>query len=151
MLDEFTGLLDVAMDREIVSQSLYVAGQKRTQDPGAIQLLKELADQELHHYQWIRDFKEKGEIIAPRHSEKLADLKISEYLNEVNIAEGIGLQDVIIAALKREQHSIEFYRNMKGVMETPAGRELCDRLTHEEMHHKQKLELFYDDLIRGEN
>ncbi len=151
MVDEIGQLLDIAMDREIVSQSFYIAGQKKTQDPGAIQLLKELADQELQHYQWIREFKAHGLTSIPPHREKLVDLKISEYLNEVNIAEGIGLQDVVIAALKREQHSVEFYQGMRQVMETPEGRELCDRLAHEELHHKQKLEFLYDDLISQEN
>jgi rubrerythrin len=54
MIDELTNLLDIAMDREIVSQSFYLAGQKKTQDAGAIQLMKELADQELRHFQWIK-------------------------------------------------------------------------------------------------
>ncbi len=151
MIDELSRLLDVAMDREIVSQSFYIAGQKKTQDPGAIRLMQELADQELQHYHWIQEFKDRGLTSSPRHTEKLADLKISEYLNEVHIAEGIGLQDVVIAALKREQHSVEFYQGMQQVMDTPQGQELCDRLAHEELHHKQKLEFLYDDLIRQEN
>ncbi len=35
VVDELTELLDIAMDREIVSQAFYIAGQKKTQDPGA--------------------------------------------------------------------------------------------------------------------
>lgn len=151
MIDEVTGLLDIAMDREIVSQSFYLAGQKKTQDPGAIQLMKEMAEQEFRHYQWIKEFKEKGLTFTPRHNDKVADLKLSEYLTDINLTEGASLQDVIMAALKREQHSIEFYHEMKQILVTPEGQELCDRLGHEELHHKQKLELFYDDFIRQEN
>jgi rubrerythrin len=151
MIDELTNLLDIAMDREIVSQSFYIAGQKKTQDAGAIQLMRELADQELRHYNWIKNFKGKGITFSPRHSEKLADLKVSEYLTEVNISEGVSLQDVITAAMKREQRSAEFYQKMKQILETPEGQELCDRLVHEELHHKQKLELFFDDLIGQED
>jgi rubrerythrin len=151
MIDELTELLDIAMDREIVSQSFYIAGQKKTSDPGAIQLMKELAEQEQSHYRWIKDFKDKGAVEKIQHKEKIQDLMISQYLIDIDISEDASLQDVITAAMKREQHSVEFYLHMKQVLQSPEGQKLSERLAHEELHHKQKLEILYDDLLSQEN
>ncbi len=151
MVDELTELLDIAMDREIVSQAFYDAGQKKTQDPGAIELMKELAYQELKHYEWIKDFKENHSVSKEWHSKRLPDLMISEYLVDVNLSEAAGLQDVITVAIKREQSSIEFYSKMKQLAKSKVARQLCDRLNHEELNHKIKLETFYDDLFYQEN
>ena len=59
MPDELTELLDTAIYKEIASQALYVAGQSKTQDPGARALMKELAQEELRHAEWLKDLKEK--------------------------------------------------------------------------------------------
>jgi len=54
MSDELTDLLDAAMYKEIASQAFYVAGQNKTQDPAAKALMKELAEEELKHLQWLK-------------------------------------------------------------------------------------------------
>lgn len=60
MRDELTELLDAAIYKEIASQAFYIAGQKKTQDPGAKALMKELAEEELKHSQWLKNLKEGG-------------------------------------------------------------------------------------------
>ena len=52
MLDELADLLDTAIYKEIASQAFYIAGQSKTQDPGAKALMKELAQEELRHMGW---------------------------------------------------------------------------------------------------
>lgn len=151
MIDELTSLLNIAIDREIVSQAFYIAGQKKTEDPGAIELMKELAQEELNHYQWIRDFKEKGPTVKDWHPKRIQDLRISEYLADTNLSEGVGLQEVITAAIKREQYSMQFYSDMRQAVKNESARQLCARLVHEELNHKMKLETFYDDLFYQEN
>ena len=151
MPDELTELLDMAVYREIASQALYEAGQGRTQDPGARALMKELAEEELKHSKWPKDFKERGLEKRAWHRQKVPNLMISEYLTGGESLEGAGLQDTLIFALKHEQQSIEFYMRMLGIMRDEAAKRLCERLVHEELKHKLKLETFYDDLFyRGE-
>lgn len=147
MPDELTELLDMAVYKEIASQALYEAGQRRTQDPGARALMKELAEEELKHSKWLKDFKEKGLEKRGWHRQKVANLMISEYLTGGESLEGAGLQDTLIFALKHEQQSIEFYMRMLGIMRDAAAKCLCVRLVHEELKHKLKLETFYDDLF----
>jgi rubrerythrin len=151
MATETSDLLNIAMDREIVSEAFYTANQKKTTDPGAIQLMRELALEESKHYQWIKNLKEQWLEKDARPPKKIPDLMISEYLTETQISEGAGLQEVITAAMKRELLSVEFYAKMKLEMNTMAGKQLCEKLIEAERNHKAKLEIFYDDLFNQED
>jgi rubrerythrin len=151
MTDELARLLDIALDREIASQTFYIAGQTKTTDPGAVQLMKELAEEEQKHYEWIKKFKETGRGGRASGPKAQPDLGISDNLVDMDIKEGAGLQDVITTAIKREEYSIEFYGKMKIEMTDEAGKRLCDKLMGAERGHKKKLEVFYDDLYYKEN
>ena len=151
MPDELAELLDTAMYREIASQAFYIAGQDKTQDPGARELMKELAAEELNHSQWIRDLKEKDWEKQDWHQERVPELMIGEYLTGADTLEGAGLQGVLVFAMKREQDSIEFYSKMMGVMRDETAKRLCERLVHAELKHKLRLEMLYDDLFYGED
>jgi rubrerythrin len=128
-----------------------MAGQRMTQDPGAIELMKELAAEEAKHYAWIKDFKDRGTEKKDRGPQKLPDLMVSDYLLDINFTQGAGLQDVITIALKREQSSVEFYEKMQPLLASESARRLCGKLLREERKHKRKLEIFYDDLFFQED
>jgi len=151
MPDELTELLDAAMYKEIASQAFYIAGQNKTQDPGAKALMKELAEEELKHLQWLKNLKERGLGRRGWHQEKVPNLMISEYLTGGDILEDASLQDTLVFSMKREQQAIEFYSKMMGVMRDETAKHLCERLAHEELKHKLRLETFYEDLFYSED
>ena len=151
MPDELVELLDTAIYTEIVSHAFYVAGQSKTQDPGAEALMKELAQEELRHSEWLKNLKEKELEELSWHQEKVQNLMISEYLTGGETLGGAGLQDTLIFAMKREQQAVDFYSRMMGIMRDQAAKSLCERLVHEELKHKLRLEIFYDDFFYGED
>ncbi len=151
MPDELTDLLDTAIYKEIASQAFYIAGEKKTQDSAAKALMKELAEEELKHSQLLKNLKEKGLWKLGWYREKVPNLMISEYLTGGETLESAGLQDTLIVAMKREQQSVDFYSRMMGIMEDQAAKRLCERLVHEELKHKLRLEIFYDDFFYGED
>ncbi len=151
MLDELTDLLDTAIYKEIASQAFYIAGQSKTQDPGAKALMKELAEEESRHSEWLKELKGKWVGKQDWHQERVQNLKISEYLTGGEMLEGASLQDTLTFAMKREQQSIEFYSKLMSVMRDEAAKRLCERLVHEELKHKLILETFYDDFFYGED
>jgi rubrerythrin len=61
------------------------------------------------------------------------------------------LQNTLVFAMKREQESVEFYSQLMGAFRHEDAKRLCERLVHEELKHKQRLELLYDDLFYGED
>ena len=147
MSDELSDLIDSAIYKEIASQAFYVAAQNQTTDPGAKALLKELTEEEGRHAQWLKEFKERGLEEQHWYQEKIPDLKISEYLVGGDALVGAGLQDTLVFAMKREQQAVEFYSRMMSVIRDEKAKHLCERLVHEELKHKYRLELFYDDLF----
>ena len=151
MSDELTELLDTAIYREIASQAFYIAGQSKTEDPGAKTLMKELAEEELKHSQLLKSLKEKGLGMLGWYREKVPNLMISEYLTSDETLEGVHLQDTLVFAMKREQESVDFYSRMMGVIRDKDAKWLCQKLVSEELKHKLRLEVFYDDLFYGEN
>ena len=147
MLDELAELLDTAIYKEIASQAFYIAGQDKTEDPGARALMGELAKEELKHARWLEALKEKGLTDQGWHREKVANLMISEYLTGGDSLEWASVQDTLLFAMKREQQSAEFYSRMMGMMRDETAKHLCERLAHEELKHKLKLEMLYDDTL----
>ncbi len=151
MGDELSELIDTAMYKESAAQAFYIAAQKKSDDPGAVSLMKELAGEELHHSRELQKLKDKGLKAAAWHRNKVPNLMISEYLTGSDSAEGAGLQDLIITAMKREQQAVEFYSNMMAVMREESAKRLCQSLVQWELSHKLKLELLYDGLFYKED
>jgi len=149
--DELRELLQTAMYKEIASQAFYIAGQDRTDDPAAKELMKELAEEESHHLQMLRELNEQDWRDSDWHREKIPNLMISEYLIGGDRLEGASLQDTLVFAIKREQQAVEFYSRMMGILRSKDTKRLCERLVHEELKHKLRLEMFYDDLFYGED
>jgi len=147
MADELDELLDSAIYKEIASQALYEAAQSKTQDPGVEALLKELAREEHGHAQWLKKFKEKGLPERGGVQNTAPNLMISEYLTGGDTLAEAGLQETLIFAMKREQQAVEFYSKMMSLLRDEAAKNLCAKLVNEELKHKMRLEMFYDDLF----
>jgi rubrerythrin len=109
--------------------------------------MKELAAEELKHSQWLKDLKEKGLEKQDWHQERVPNLMISEYLTGGDTLEDANVQDTLLFAMKREQQAIEFYSKMMAIMRDETAKHLCERLVHEELKHKLKLETLYDDML----
>ena len=151
MPDELTELLETAIYKEVASQAFYIAGQDKTPDLGARALLAELAKEELGHSQRMKELRDSGVEGRGWSHKEIPNLKISEYLTAPDTLEGTGLQDTLIFAMKREQHSVEFYTRLMGTLRDETAKHLCERLVHEELQHKLRLERLYEDMFLGED
>jgi bacterioferritin (cytochrome b1) len=150
MQNEFLDVLDSAIYKEIASEAFYLAMQNKTQDPGAQSLMREMAEEEKKHSQWIKALKDKKTLgLSTRGS--VPNLKISDYLTTPETPAGSNLQDTLIYAMKREQQSLEFYSNLMASLRTAAAKRLCVRLVNQELRHKLKLETLYDNMFLGED
>lgn len=150
MNEEIQELLESAIYKEIASEALYRNYAKLTGDPSAAQLILELADEEKKHTSWLTSLKDKGGV-RKWHNKRVSDLKISDHLNAADTIEGAGLQDTLLFSIRKEQLSIDFYSRMTGILKTHAAKNLCLKLVNEEIRHKVKLEILYDDLFLSED
>jgi rubrerythrin len=151
MNDELTDLLEAAMLKEVASGAFYTEGQKKTDDPGARALLKELADMERGHLEMLKKLVQKDRPPSHWRRNKAVSLKLGDYLSGGESLEEAGLQDTLVFAIKQEQKAADFYSQMKAVFTDEEARRLCQHLIDEENEHQRKLELFYDDFVFAED
>ncbi|MDY6834574.1 MAG: ferritin family protein [Chloroflexota bacterium] len=151
MQEEVIQVIEAAMYKETAARAIYEAGIQKSSNAGAQALMKELAEDEKSHMKMLEEFKDKGWKDNQWNSEEINDLKISEYLTGSDKLEDASLQDTLVFAMKREQQAVEFYSRLMKAVRTADAKELCERLVHEELKHKRKLELLYDELFYVEH
>lgn len=138
-------IIKQAAQQEDKAYRFYMDALKFVKDAAAQLWLKELAGEEIKHRDLLQNFDtSKVKKFKP---EKIQDLHISEYLVDKDISEVKDFQDVLIVAMKKEQKSYNFYVGMAKSTDNPEMKNLCKILAQEELKHKHKLELYYDDNV----
>ncbi|CAG0939286.1 bacterioferritin [Candidatus Brocadiaceae bacterium] len=134
-----------AAQQEDKAYKFYMDALKFVKDAAAQLWLKELAGEEIKHKEMLQNFD--ASKIKKFKPEKIQDLHITEYLVDKDISEVKDFQDVLIVAMKKEQKSYNFYVSMAKSTDSPEMKNLCKILAQEELKHKHKLELYYDDNV----
>jgi len=93
----------------------------------------------------------KGEFKPKAVTPRLQSLKLDTYVTGGNQLEGADLQNILLYAIKEEQSSSEFYSHLMSTFINQETKNMCRVLASEELEHKLKLELIYDDLFFPEN
>ena len=83
--------------------------------------------------------------------QEVENLKISDYLVDVDFSDDITYQDALILAMKKEEKALAFYSGWKNKCMSEKASKLFQVLENAEEKHKRKLEQLYDDEIRGWN
>ena len=143
-------ILDRATQNEVNAYAYYSQAVDIVKDPSAKVLLKEFADIELKHKIKLENF-DLSKIDEEHHKLKQPhDLHISEYLLDKEIAPDSTIQEIMIHAMKKEQKSYEFYKDMAKVVSSIEVKNLFEELAAEELDHKGRIETEYDDVIYKE-
>ena len=79
------------------------------------------------------------------------DLKMADYLVDVEETPEMTYQDALIIAMKREQVAFKLYTDMAEKIEDPELKSLFESLAREEASHKNYFESEYDDKILTDN
>jgi rubrerythrin len=143
-------VLKLALKTEEESIQLYKSAiDKVTKHPGSKEFLMELVTEEEKHkekiLQIIQDFSKLGEI--GKLESTIHNLKIVDYLEDVTISPEADYQQILIYAGKREKNTHDFYMWFaKRYQGTKIGY-LFKKLAQEELKHKYRLEIEYDDTI----
>ena len=146
-------ILRAAIQREIDAYTLYTTTAKMVETPHAKQMLTELAAQEVGHRKKLEALLagRLPKVLSKAQQKKVVDLKITDYLVEEPLAADSDLQDIFIVAGKREKASHELYASLAQVAEDDDTVRLFELLANEEMQHKRRVEILYDELIYQEN
>ena len=81
----------------------------------------------------------------------MIDLKISDYLVDVEAREDISYQDALIVAMKREKAAYRLYSDMSEKVPEGELRNVFIGLAKEEAKHKLFFESQYDERVLSDN
>ena len=142
-------VLDFAIAREQEAFDFYHALARKTTDNALMHMLTGFAEEEAGHKRKLEAVKE-GEQYLPARKETL-DLKVGDYLVDVEPSPDMSFQDTLVVAMKREKAAFQLYTDMAETMQDAAFSELFSSLAQEEAKHKLRFELVYEKTFMKEN
>ena len=142
-------ILDYAIGREQAAHDFYMDLATKMEQRGMKDIFVQFAGEELGHKAKLTSIKD-GKRLLP-HKDKVLNLKIAEYVVDVDPNEEIDYQKALILAMKREKSSYKMYLDLSNAVddEELAGTFLA--LAQEEARHKLRFEVEYDEFILAEN
>lgn len=150
-MDSFKTLQDVitfAVEKEEAAYQLYHSTAQRVQSPAARKMLEEMAAQELGHKRMMEAMTQQK--LAAYNFARVPDLKISNYLVDVEVTEGMSFRDVLVFSMKSEEAAYQLYTDAERLADDPEIKNALRLMATEEKKHKLHLETMYDDKILAE-
>lgn len=141
--------LDFAINNEIKAFDFYTEWAGKVEDARTKRMFEENAKQEQGHRAKLESVKAKKGLLKAE--KKVLDLKIGDYLVDVEAGEALDFQAALILAMKREKAAFKLYTDLAAQTEDPELSETFLGLAQEEAQHKLGFELKYDDEILREN
>jgi len=146
------GIIRRAIRFEEDAYNFYTGASEMVKLPHVKDILNELAGEEVKHKEKLEELLagDTEQIVAKKQSQKIQDLKLADYLVASPLDEEATLQDVLLTAMQREKNSYDFYNLMADIAASEVAQELFQFLAREELGHKNKVEVLYDDIIYRE-
>ena len=142
-------ILDYAIDQEQQAADFYADLAGRAEKAGMKDILLEFSAEEKRHKERLLAVKSGDRELTPE--QEVLDLKISDYLVEVEATDDISYQDALIVAMKRERAAYELYSDMAAKIPEGKLREVFVGLAREEARHKLFFESEYDERVLVDN
>ena len=142
-------ILDYAIEMEQQAVDLYTGLADSVENPATRGVFLEYADEERGHKLKLQEIKGGQRLMSA--SEKILDLKISEYTNDVVLDDKPDYQDVLLFAMKQEKLAFKLYTDLASKTDDADLKQVFMGLAQEEAKHKLRFELEYDEHILVEN
>lgn len=142
-------ILDFAMGQEQSAVDFYtkLAANARSADMKSI--FEQFAREEIGHKARLTKIKEEQLFNLPK--EKVADMKIADYVAYPELGENITYDEALKVAMAREKAAFKLYSRLADIADNDAMREVFQFLAQEESKHKLRFELEYDEYVLREN
>ena len=142
-------ILDYAIDQEQQAADFYASFATRAEKAGMKKMLLEFAEEEKRHKERLLAVKTGERKLTPQ--KEVLDLKVSDYLVEVDASGNISYQDALIVAMKRERAAFALYSAMAEKVPDSNLRQVFVGLAKEEAKHKLFFETEYEEHVLMHN
>ena len=147
-LKDVDEILDFAIGREQEAHDFYNGLADKAEQPAMKDQFRQFAAEELGHKKRLEGIKAGKTLITAK---KVMDLKISDYLVEVEPEGDLDYQHALILAMKREKAAFRLYTDLAATVEDNQLKLTFLSLAQEEAKHKLRFEVEYDDNILAQN
>jgi rubrerythrin len=150
-LDTVNGILDFAIAGEEESAAFYRGLAAKVDQAWMKKIFEGFAKEEDGHKAKLLAVKDGRKL--ERAAEKVADLKIGDYMVDVDVSDPASLdyQQALIIAMKKEKAAFRLYSDLAEKTEDAALGDVLLGLAQEEAKHKLRFEVEYDQFILTEN
>jgi rubrerythrin len=142
-------ILDYAIDQEEQAFNFYTELAERMDRPWMSRIFKDFAREEQGHKKKLLAVKEGKLLVSAQ--KKVMDLKISDYLADVEPSLDMDYQQALVVAMKKEKKAFKMYTDLAAAVDDDNLRDLFLGLAQEEAKHKLRFEIEYDDFIMTDN
>ena len=138
-------VLDFAISEEEAAAEFYTTLAERAGHPSMREVFEGFAQEEMGHKQKLLEVKA-GKISVGAKREVL-DLKVGDYLVDVEASPDMSYQDALIVAMKKEKAAFKLYQDLAVLVQDDKIKTVFLALAQEEAKHKLRFEIEYDDLL----
>jgi len=142
-------ILDYAIDQEQQAADFYASFAARAEKAGMKKMLLEFAEEEKRHKERLLAVRTGEHKLTPE--KEILDLKVSDYLVEVDASDNISYQDALIVAMKRERAAFKLYSDMAEKVTDANLKQVFVGLAKEEAKHKLFFETEYEERVLMHN
>lgn len=140
-------ILAYAIDKEKEAVAFYTELSEKDNFASVKETFLNFAGEEQKHADLLQGFSDNKASIENYEIKSIPDLKISDYLVDIEYEEGMFMNDIIRLAMKREEQAVKLYRDMAARTDNADLAKVLQILIQEEAKHKLALETMYDDFL----
>jgi rubrerythrin len=141
-------ILEFAIAGEVAANQFYMELAGKMKNPAMAKVFEDFAKEELGHKSKLEAIKQ-GEMLEP--TEKVAELKIADYLVDTEPKPDMDYKDALVLAMKKEKAAYRLYLDLAAVAEAEELTNMFLYIAQEEAKHKLRFEIEYDEVVLKEN
>ena len=140
-------ILDFAIAAEVAANRFYRELAAKMDTDAIRKAFEEFAEEELKHKEILEGVKQGGAF----ETGDVADLKIADYVVNVQARPDMDYQEALILAMKREKAAFRLYNAMAATTTDENTRKTFLALAQQEARHKLYFETEYDKVVLKDN
>ncbi len=142
-------ILNFAMEKEKEAVDFYRFLSEKESLSGSREMFTDFAKEEQKHFDMLSNIKSGApdKAVSEYQFKWIPDIKRSDYVVETDYHEGMGYNEILMLAMKREEKALALYNTLLQQTETEAAKKVFKILCQEEAKHKLALETLYDDYM----
>lgn len=148
-LTTFDSILDFAIEEEQKAVDFYSELSGQASSDEMREVFEEFAQEEVKHKMKLMEVKETGITNMP--PENVADLRIADYVVNVQATPNMSYQEALVLAMNKEKAAFRLYTSLSERADDAGLKELFAGLAQEESKHKLRFEIEYDEYVLREN